>query len=174
MILTALDLETAAVLRHLKDRTAETVGGTVFHRGHFEGWDVAGACRKLPGNPGAASAAVRAIDRYTANVALFVGIAGGVKDVEIGDVVVATKVYGYEAGKDLAGKFVPRPDVMIAAHGPEQRARYLRQNEDWKKRLDDRIALQAPRGICRPNRGWRESRRFRLRASTAEFYASEL
>jgi nucleoside phosphorylase len=45
-----------------------------------------------PGNAGAAAIAVRALEHYKPHVALFVGVAGGIKDVAIGDVVVATKV----------------------------------------------------------------------------------
>ena len=42
VIVTALDVETKAVLRHLgNDWTDETVQGTVFYRGTFEGWNVA-------------------------------------------------------------------------------------------------------------------------------------
>ena len=101
VMLTALAVETSAVLRQLGDFSVETVNGTVFYKGRFEGRDVALA-EVGPGNPGAAAIAVRALERYKPNLALFVGIAGGVKDVKIGDVVVATKVYNYESGKDLA------------------------------------------------------------------------
>ena len=66
------------------------------------------------------------------------------KEVEIGHVVVGTKVYGYESGKDRAGGFKPRPDVMTAAHDLEQRARALRQREDWKKRLNPAIKHENP------------------------------
>jgi hypothetical protein len=42
VIVTALGLETEAVLRHLGDScTEESLHGTVCHRGKFEGWDVA-------------------------------------------------------------------------------------------------------------------------------------
>jgi nucleoside phosphorylase len=96
LILTALELETRAVLRHMPDRKTELVTGTVFHRGVVEGWDVVVA-EVGPGNAPAAVIAERAIGRFGPAVALFVGVAGGIKDVAIGD-VVATKVYGYEWG----------------------------------------------------------------------------
>jgi nucleoside phosphorylase len=102
LILTALEVETRAVLRHVPDQKIENVGGTVFHRGVVEGWDVIVA-EVGPGNAPAAVIAERAIGRFGPAVALFVGIAGGLKDVAIGDVVVATKVYGYESGKETAG-----------------------------------------------------------------------
>jgi nucleoside phosphorylase len=138
VIVTALEVETRAVLRQLGNHTIETVGGTGFFRGRFEGWNVA-VVEAGPGNAGAAAIAVRAIQHYNPDVALFVGVAGGIKDVTIGDVVVATKVYGYESGKDTAKGFQARPDVQNTAHELEQRARVIRQQDGWKKRLDPTI-----------------------------------
>jgi nucleoside phosphorylase len=143
VILTALEVETRAVLRQLGHFTNEVVSGTGFFKGQFEGWDVAVA-EVGAGNVSAAAIAVRALEHYKPNVALFVGVAGGVKDVVIGDVVVGTKIYGYESGKDTASGFKMRPDVMNTAHDLEQRARVLRQHEDWKKRLDPAIKHKAP------------------------------
>jgi nucleoside phosphorylase len=143
VILTALEVETRAVLRQLGNFTDEAVSGTGFFKGQFEGWDVAVA-EIGPGNVGAAAIAVRALEHYKPKVALFVGVGGGIKDVAIGDVVVASKVYGYESGKDRATGFKTRPDVMKTAHDLEQRARVLRQREDWKKRLDPAIQHDAP------------------------------
>jgi nucleoside phosphorylase len=138
VIITALDVETRAVLRHLGKFTVETVGGTGFFCGRFEGWEVA-VVEAGPGNAYAAAIAVRALTHYKPVIALFVGVAGGIKDVAIGDVVVATKVYGYESGKDTAKGFLPRPDVQNTAHELDQRARVIRQQDDWKKRLDPAI-----------------------------------
>jgi nucleoside phosphorylase len=149
IILTALYEETRAVLRHLAGRATEDVSGTLFTKGQFEGWEVAVA-EIGPGNAGAAAIGARALAHYKPEVALFVGVAGGVKDVAIGDVVVATKVYGYESGKDAAGGFKARADVMNTAHDLEQRARLLRQSDDWKKRLDPAIQHQHPRVFVDP------------------------
>jgi len=135
VILTALEVETRAVLRHLKDIREITVKQTVFHVGQFREWDVAVAeCGS--GNIRAASIAERAIDHFSPEVACFVGIAGGVKDVIIGDVLVATKVYGYESGKAGKRGFQPRPEISLPAYAFEQRARAIRLKEQWKARLD--------------------------------------
>jgi nucleoside phosphorylase len=143
VILTAIYDETRAVLRHLGTYITEDVSGTGFFKGRFEGWEVAVA-EVGPGNASAAAIATRALGHYKPDVALFVGVAGGVKDVQVGDVVVATKVYGYESGKDTAGGFKPRPDLLHSAHDLEQRVRLLRQSEDWKNRLDPAIQHQQP------------------------------
>ena len=138
VILTALEVETRAVLRQLGSFTNETVSGTGFFKGQFEGRGVAVA-EVGPGNVSASAIAARALGHYEPDVAMFVGVAGGVKDVAIGDVVVGTKVYGYEFGKEAAGGFKTRPDVMNTAHDLEQRARSLRQRQDWKNCLDPEV-----------------------------------
>jgi nucleoside phosphorylase len=114
-VVTALDLETRAVLRHLGDYNDDLVEqGTVFYTGKFQEWDVA-VVETGPGNIGVAAIAARAFGLFRPEIALFVGVGGGVKDVALGDVVVATKVYGYEGGKDTATGFAPRPDLQHSA-----------------------------------------------------------
>lgn len=64
----------------------------------------------------------RAIRFLSPQAVVFVGVAGGVRDCEIGDVVVATKTYQYEYG--VAGKtFRPRPQTYAPGHLLEQLAR---------------------------------------------------
>lgn len=149
VIITALEVETRAILRQLGERTVETVEGTGFFRGQFEGWDVA-VVEAGPGNASAAAIAVRALAYFKPKVAVFVGVAGGIKDVRIGDVIVATKVYGYESGKDVDAGFNSRPDVHNAAHDFEQRARVIRQEDEWRKRLDPTITHDSPKIIVAP------------------------
>jgi nucleoside phosphorylase len=149
VIITALEVETRAILRQLRDHFVETVDGTGIFRGQFEGWEVA-VVEAGPGNASAAAIAVRALTRYKPEVAIFVGVAGGIKDVKIGDVVVATKVYGYESGKDGGKGFKSRPDVQNTAHELEQRARVIRQQGDWKKRLDSAITHAGPKILVAP------------------------
>lgn len=143
VIVTALDVETRAVLRQLGPWTEETVDGTVLYKGTFADWSVA-VVEVGPGNIAAAAVASRAIGHCGADVALFVGVAGCVKDVRLGDVVVASKVYGYESGKDTSHGFLPRPDLQRSAHGLEQRARAISKGTSWRARLDESISDVDP------------------------------
>jgi nucleoside phosphorylase len=149
VIVTALDLETRAVLRHLGPWTEETVDGTVLYIGAFSDWNVA-VVEVGPGNVAVAALASRAIGHCKADVALFVGVAGGVKDVALGDVVVASKVYGYESGKDTSSGFLPRPDMQHSAHGLEQRARAMCKRKLWCNRLDRSINETDPQIFVGP------------------------
>jgi nucleoside phosphorylase len=152
VILTALDVETKAVLRHLNPQGEKTIGGTVFYRGKFEDWDIAVA-ETGAGNTSAAAIAERAIANFRPSVALFVGVAGGVKDVVIGDVVVADKMYGYESGKEDETGFKPRPEVKNAAHDIEQRGRALPKSDDWRKRLNGDLDHRSPSVFVGPIAG---------------------
>jgi len=143
VILTALEVETRAVLRHLGKYDEDVVSGTVFRKARLGTWMIAVA-EVGAGNSGAAAIAERAFQRFKPSVALFVGVAGGIKDVGIGDVVVATKVYGYESGKETDDGFLTRPEVFVSAHALEQRARALRLKDDWRKRLNPALGHNAP------------------------------
>lgn len=109
VIVTALPVERDAVVEHLRDVTeAPHPQGSVYRRGTFDDnsspWDVLVA-EIGPGNEGAAAEAERAIQFHEPSVAIFVGVAGALKDVKRGDdVVVSTKIYNYESGKDAVAR----------------------------------------------------------------------
>jgi nucleoside phosphorylase len=126
VILTALPVEYLAVRTHLTELQEEThPQGTIYERGKFAAgssvWDV-GLVEIGPGNPGAALEAERAIAHFNPDILLFVGVAGGIKNVALGDVVASTKVYGYESGK-VEQIFRPRPEIGLSSYNLEQRAR---------------------------------------------------
>lgn len=70
VILTALDVETRAVLRHLKRQGEKTIDGTVFYLGCFEAWDIAVA-EAGAGNTSAAAIAERAMANFRPSVAAY-------------------------------------------------------------------------------------------------------
>ncbi|VEP12178.1 conserved hypothetical protein [Hyella patelloides LEGE 07179] len=138
VILTAIPIEYKAVRSHLTNLKEEMhPQGTIYERGNFSAngdtWEI-GIVEVGAGNSGAALEAERAIAYFHPNVILFVGVAGGIKDVELGDVVAATKVYGYESGK-VEINFKPRPDVGQSTYGMIQRAKAEARKEDWLARL---------------------------------------
>lgn len=139
VILTALEVEFTAVLAHLtdieEDEHPET--GTIYETGTFASkkgnWTVAVA-QIGAGNVRAASEAERAISYFKPTYMFFVGVAGGLKDVVIGDVVAATKVYGYETGK--AGEvYKPRFEFGVSAYSLEQRSKATARKPKWLNRI---------------------------------------
>ncbi len=153
VILTALPVEYEAVRANLKDLREKIHEGTIYELGHFQpgdqSWEVAVSEIGM-GNPGAASAAERAIAYFKPRLVLFVGVAGGLKDVQLGDVVAADKVYGYEFGKVDATGFKTRPSVYNATYALEQRARAVARRQDWLKRLPLPLPDRTPKALVGP------------------------
>lgn len=136
VILTALPVEYIEVREHIKNITEITNKGTVYERGEFtatgEIWDVL-LVEIGAGNNTAAFEAERAIEYFQPEVCLFVGVAGGIKDADICDVVIARKIYGYTSGKSEK-EFLPRPDVGNSSYALVQRARAVIRSSQWMKR----------------------------------------
>lgn len=139
LIATALPLEYTAVREHLAD-LVESVHpfGTVYEIGQLARdphtpLEVA-LVEVGAGNTIAGLEAARALDFLRPDLALFVGVAGGLKDVTFGDVVAADYVYGYESAK-VADVFKPRVKTFNAAYPLVQRARAIARTESWRSRL---------------------------------------
>jgi nucleoside phosphorylase len=152
VILTALPVEYLAVRAHLTELQEEVhPQGTIYERGRFgeegQSWEV-GLVEIGAGNPGAALEAERAIAHFKPEVILFLGVAGGLKDVALGDVVASTKVYGYESGK-AEMRFRTRPEIGLASYGLEQRAKAEARKGDWLRRLE-RVPDLRPRVFVAP------------------------
>lgn len=153
VILTAIPVEYNAIRAHLTNIREDThPKGTVYEIGHFASnnrkWEVIIA-EIGPGNSGSGIEVERAISFFNPTLVMFVGVAGGIKDVSLGDVVVGTKVYGYESGK-AEKKFLPRPDVCESSYSLVQRARAEAKKEDWMKRLERDIPQKVPKVFVGP------------------------
>jgi nucleoside phosphorylase len=137
VILTALPVEYLEVRQHLNDIVELTNKGTVYEKGIFNtengDWEVL-LVEIGAGNNTAAFEAERALEYFQPEVCLFVGVAGGIKDAGICDVVVARKVYGYASGKSEK-EFLPRPDVGNSSYALTQRSRAVIRNGQWVERI---------------------------------------
>ncbi|XVV15649.1 phosphorylase [Actinoplanes sp. CA-131856] len=138
VVLTAIGVEYLAARAFLTGiETLVHPAGTVYETGRFAAdgavWNVVLA-ETGTGNNIAAIETSRALDAFRPAVALFVGVAGGVKDVAIGDVVAADYVYGYESSK-VTETFQPRIKTFGCGYPLVQRARAIRRSDEWHKRL---------------------------------------
>jgi nucleoside phosphorylase len=155
VILTALPIEYLAVRAHISQVREETHKGTIYERGTFiagkGSWEVVIA-QIGAGGTGTAIEAERAITHFRPHVILFVGVAGGLKDVALGDIVVATKVYGYESGKVEAQGFRSRPEVGRSSHPMVQRASAEARKTDWLQRIQRSASMvvSSPRVFIGP------------------------
>ncbi|MCZ7375271.1 5'-methylthioadenosine/S-adenosylhomocysteine nucleosidase family protein [Micromonospora sp. WMMC250] len=153
VFLTALDLEHAAVVEHLTQPTTERwKRGMIFDTGVFQGkalWHVAVA-QAGPGNATAGILLDRAVTTFSPDVAMFVGIAGGRKDVRHGDVVVADAVYDYESGKDEEHLYLPRVKTSAPSFGLVQRAQAVVRRARWQERILPRPPTHRPTAFVKP------------------------
>lgn len=136
LVVTALQLERRAVRAHLRDLRTDNRAGLGSDRGTFQtdirSFDVA-VIETGAGNIEAAILATRAEEVFRPDIVVMLGIAGGIKDVEIGDVVAASKVYWIEGGKQGI-VLSPRPDFAEVSPSLKQAARAVAAGEDWRTR----------------------------------------
>ena len=141
LIVTALNLEQDAVLGHFQGhKTALGTHGTVYDWGHFVGehvdWLVV-AMTTGPGNIGSGQQVTAAVlELGTIDVILFSGVAGSrKKDVLIGSVVAASKVYFAHHGKAEHGQVYGRTQLVETRHHLAQLASFVCRGRHWFLRL---------------------------------------
>ena len=152
VILTALSIEYQAAREHLDHPREVEHKSTIYTQGTFisEGRKCEVCIAFIDkGNASAASEAERAIAYFNPRFAFFMGVAGGLKDVKLGDVVAATEVYNYEAGKEGA-IFQPRPEAGRSSYKLVQRARIEATRPVWYQRLGRDVPEPPPNVFVAP------------------------
>jgi nucleoside phosphorylase len=79
----------------------------------------------------------RAVSSLSPKVVLSLGLAGGVKDVRIGDVVIATKVYG-------------SPDIQIPTNFLLLKAQAIAQKDRWLRWVKPAVSQPVPYVVAAP------------------------
>ncbi|MCO1575155.1 tetratricopeptide repeat protein [Crossiella sp. SN42] len=155
VICTALPIEYLAVREHLPpgELDEHDVGGMLFASGTLA--TDRGRWRVVLGQSGAGNiqAAVqleRAVQFFQPRLVLFVGVAGGLKDVTLGDVAVASLVYEYETGKDTASGFHSRRKNHHCNHRLVERAHQIARDRPWHHRILNHTPKQVPRAVVNP------------------------
>lgn len=153
VIFTAIPVEYQAVRAHLTNvHELLHPEGTVYENGNFiyngQQWDVSIAETRA-GSTNATFEVERAINYLKPGIVLFVGVAGGLKDVKLGDVVVASKVDDYESGKASA-TFQARPQVGNSTYRMVQRAQAEAKKHDWLQWLGGTLPDPSPRVFVAP------------------------
>ncbi|NNN37463.1 protein kinase [Streptomyces sp. S3(2020)] len=155
VILTAALSEYRAVRASLSQlRTAESASGAPYSVGSLAVragfWEVWAACIGQ-GNIGAALETSQAIQELKPELIAFVGTAGSLRDeVQLGDVVFATKVYGYESAKQTNDGLLGRPAIEMADRNTTQVAFRVAAEETWADRVSRPAGEPAPRAHIAP------------------------
>lgn len=136
-ILTPIPVEHQAILAHLVSPVEVEVEGNRYVRGAVKDKPDLRVVLQLtgPGNTTVALATDKAIRHFQPMVVILAGIAGGVKDVAIGDVAVGTKFYGYESGKETNEGFMIRPAAGSYSPDLVALAQVVARKGHWKKRV---------------------------------------
>lgn len=138
VVLTALSVESDAVIEQLSNVTVESIPnvGTNFRCGNFLG--SFGKFRVVVGqtnqtNTNAALETERALEFFKPSHAFFVGVAGGLKDVKVGDIVIGERVIGYERGKSEDNGFQARPQFGSSSYDLERLATLFSSGNVWEE-----------------------------------------
>ncbi|MFN7116403.1 MAG: hypothetical protein ACK4TA_06350 [Saprospiraceae bacterium] len=137
-ILTPLEVEYKAVRRYLNNIQRQDVNGLVYEVGYYNGdHHIFRIIMRQTGSKNAdiALATEKILNDFNPDIIFLVGIAGGVKDVKIGDVVVGTKAYGFESGKAMDDYVAARPDSIPYDINLIEQARYITNQDNWEQNI---------------------------------------
>lgn len=153
VLLTALPLEYQAVRAHMSNLQSKKYNDTHYEVGTFSTLNQSlEVLLRLTGQgtDKASSETQRALTYFEPQIAMYIGVAGGIKDVSLGDIVVGTKVYGVEGGK-AAETFHPRPEAFQSHYPLVEQAQTEALKFDWTKRIKDvPFPAQPPRVFVAP------------------------
>lgn len=140
LILTALEVERIAVEYHLNNikPIVHPETGTDYIKGTYQckaGTFEVIVARTDQTNINAAIETERAIAHFNPEYAFFVGVAGGLKDVKVGDLVIGRDVYAYERGKAEKNTFKPRPQFGASTYALERLAGQYAKSEAWNQTM---------------------------------------
>jgi len=136
VILTALSLEQEAIVsklsgveiyEHPESKTQYKFGYCLSNGSRLK--IVVGRSNQT--NVNAAIETERMIQTFDPSHILFVGVAGGLKDVTIGDIVIGADVYGYERAK-VTEEFLSRPKFAFSSYDLEMKAVDFSNSTKWK------------------------------------------
>jgi nucleoside phosphorylase len=140
VIQTALALEQEAVVSKLTNVSdyEHPISKTIYKVGNYISVEsklqiVVGRTNQT--NVNAALETERVIQHFNPTYLFFLGVAGGLKDVNIGDIVIGTDVIGYERGKEKE-EFFSRPQFGFASYEMEQKAVSFAYSEKWKRQSE--------------------------------------
>lgn len=136
-ILTPITLEYNAVRKHLKNIKEDRNPKGLYEIGSFatKSGDLSIVLQQTGArNSNIALATERIIELYNPKIIFLVGVAGGVKDVAIGSIVVGTKTYGYESGKETEDGFKARPEVYTFTKTLQDIALSVSRKGTWIRR----------------------------------------
>jgi adenosylhomocysteine nucleosidase len=152
VILTALFLEQEAVVKdylsnlrteeHPETKTQYKVGDFFSNSNKIR--VVVGRTNQTNVNAGIETE--RIINRYNPSHIFFVGVAGGLKDVEIGDIVIGADVYGFERGK-AEEVFKPRPKFGFSSYELEMKAQDFSLDSVWLSKTNEILNSQFAKKI---------------------------
>jgi adenosylhomocysteine nucleosidase len=83
-------------------------------------------------NINAAVETERIIQHFNPTHLFFLGVAGGLKDVAVGDIVIGSNVIGYERGKSEI-EFLPRSQFGFSSYSLEQSVSTFATTKEWKQ-----------------------------------------
>ena len=141
-----------AVSTYLDNLREEVYQGSVYERGVFstgaQTWEV-GLVEISEGGANVSFETERALSYFKPDALLYISLVTGMQEVQLGDVVSPTKVYGYESGRSAA-IFETKPDAWTVSYEMAQRARAEARRTDWLQRVKDPSDTSLPNVVLKP------------------------